>query len=115
LFPLNYSGPDENWENAWVAKSEDSIIAIMMSANEWVDDLWVQRQERGKGLGSSLLSLGENEIAARGYSQAKLRLVAENDRALQFYLSKNWTVHRKFQHEKFDFQMLELTKRLKSV
>jgi GNAT superfamily N-acetyltransferase len=115
LLPENYAGSDENWEEAWVAKSNGSIIAVMMSANEWIDDLWVQSAERGKGVGSALLAKGEDEIAARGHSHAMLRLVAKNDRALKFYLAKNWAVKREFLHEKYGFPMLELTKTLKSI
>ncbi len=115
LLPENYTGSDENWEKAWVAKRGDSIVAVMLSANEWIDDLWIQREERDKGIGSKLLARGETEIAARGHSRARLRLVAENEQALQFYLSKNWSVGRKFPHEKFGFPMLELTKSLKLI
>jgi GNAT superfamily N-acetyltransferase len=111
----NYLDSDENWEKAWIAKRDGSIVAVMMSANKWIDDLWVHRAERSKGLGSTLLSKGEEEIAARGHSQARLRLVAENDRALKFYLAKNWAVKREFLHEKHGFPMLELTKTVKSI
>jgi GNAT superfamily N-acetyltransferase len=115
LLPQDYKVQDENWEKAWIARRDGSIVAVMMSANEWIDDLWIQHEDRGKGLGSALLSHGENEIAARGYSQAMLRLVSENHRALKFYLARDWAVKREFVHEKHGFPMLELTKKLKSV
>ena len=66
--PLKFE--DEDWPLAWVAVSEEKIVGVIITNQEWVGDLWVFREHRRQGVGSRLLAQGEAEIAARGHRRA---------------------------------------------
>ena len=106
--PLEFK--DEDWPLAWVAVSDEKIVGVIITKEDWVDDLWVLREERRQGVGSKLLVMGEAEIAARGYRTCRLRVVRSNAVAVQFYLSQGWQLAREFAHEKYHHAMLELAK-----
>ena len=106
--PLEFK--DEDWPLAWVAVSDEKIVGVIITKQDWVDDLWVLREERRQGVGSKLLAKGEAEIAARGYRTCRLRVVRSNAVAVQFYLNQGWQLAREFAHEKYHHAMLELAK-----
>jgi GNAT superfamily N-acetyltransferase len=106
--PLKFK--DEDWPLAWVAVSDQKIVGVIITNQEWVDDLWVLREERRQGVGSRLLAKGEAEIATRGYRTCRLRVVRSNAVAVQFYLHQGWQIAREFTHEKYHHAMLELSK-----
>ena len=106
--PLEFK--DEDWPLAWVAVSDEKIVGVIITKQDWVDDLWVLREERRQGIGSKLLAKGEAEIAARGYKTCRLRVVRSNAVAVQFYLNQGWQLAREFAHEKYHHAMLELAK-----
>ena len=84
--PLKFE--DEDWPLAWVAVSDEKIVGVIITNQEWVSDLWVFREHRRQGVGSRLLAQGEAEIAARGHQTGRLRVVRSNAVAVQFYLSQ---------------------------
>jgi len=106
--PLKFE--DEDWPLAWVAASDDKIVGVVITNQEWVSDLWVFREHRRQGIGSSLLAQGEAEISARGYRTCRLRVVQSNAIAVRFYLSHGWQIAREFAHEKHHHAMLEMAK-----
>ena len=106
--PLEFK--DEDWPLAWLAVSDEKIVGVIITKQDWVDDLWVLREERRQGIGSKLLAKGEAEIAARGYKTCRLRVVRSNAVAVQFYLNQGWQLAREFAHEKYHHAMLELAK-----
>jgi ribosomal protein S18 acetylase RimI-like enzyme len=106
--PLNFK--DEDWPLAWVAVSDRKIVGVIITNQEWVDDLWVLREERRQGVGSRLLAKGEADIATRGYRTCRLRVVRSNAVAVQFYINQGWQIAREFAHEKYHHAMLELAK-----
>lgn len=108
--PLEFE--DDDWPLAWVAVSEEKIVGVIITNQEWVSDLWVFREHRSQGVGSRLLALGEAEIAARGHQMCRLRVVRSNAVAVQFYLSQGWQIAREFAHEKYHHAMLEMAKSL---
>ena len=101
---------DEDWPLAWVAVSDDQLVGVVLTNQEWVDDLWVLREQRRQGIGSRLLAQGEADIAARGYSMGRLRVVRSNVVAVQFYRAQGWQIAREFAHEKYHHDMLEMAK-----
>jgi ribosomal protein S18 acetylase RimI-like enzyme len=108
--PLKFD--DEDWPLAWVAVSDEKIVGVIITNQEWVSDLWVFREYRRQGVGSRLLAQGEAEIAARGHQTCRLRVVRSNAVAVEFYLSQGWQIAREFEHEKYHHAMLEMVKSL---
>jgi ribosomal protein S18 acetylase RimI-like enzyme len=106
--PLKFN--DEDWPLAWVAASSDKILGVVITHEEWVDDLWVLREHRRQGVGSRLLAQGESEIAARGFEMCRLRVVKSNLVAVEFYFRQGWRIAREFDHEKYGHPMLEMAK-----
>jgi ribosomal protein S18 acetylase RimI-like enzyme len=106
---------DQDWSGAWVAVSGRAIVAVVLTQEEWLDDLWVHRDYRRAGIGQRLLSLAEREIAARGYSAARLRVVASNQDAIRFYQRSGWSAQRSFPHESFPIEMTEMQKQLDGI
>jgi ribosomal protein S18 acetylase RimI-like enzyme len=101
---------EPNWLSAWVAISGEEIIGVAMTQDEWVTDLWVRSDNRRLGIGAKLLEQAELEVRSRGHQTLRLRVVKSNIRAVQFYESQGWRVHREFPHEKFGHAMVEMTK-----
>ena len=108
--PLKFEA--EDWPLAWVAVSDEKIVGVIITNQEWVSDLWVFREFRRHGVGSRLLVQGEAEIAARGHRTCRLRVVQSNAVAVEFYLSRGWQIAREFAHEKYHHAMLEMAKSL---
>jgi len=106
--PLEFK--DEDQPLAWVAVSDAKILGVIITNQEWVDDLWVLREHRRQGVGTRLLAQGESEIAARGCQTCRLRVVKSNLVAIQFYLRQGWQIAREFAHEKYHHPMLEMAK-----
>ncbi|HSY92877.1 MAG TPA: GNAT family N-acetyltransferase [Candidatus Binatus sp.] len=111
--PLEFK--DEDWPLAWVAVSDEKIVGVIITNREWVDDLWVFREQRRRGVARRLLAQGEAEIAARGHQTGRLRVVRSNAVAVQFYLSQGWQIAREFAHEKYHHAMLEMTKSVQGI
>ncbi|MGA1988794.1 MAG: GNAT family N-acetyltransferase [Candidatus Sulfotelmatobacter sp.] len=108
--PLEFE--DEDWPLACVAVSDEKIVGVIVTSQDWVSDLWVLREHRRQGVGSRLLAHGEAEIAARGHEKCRLRVVQSNAVAVEFYLSQGWQIAREFAHEKYHHAMLEMAKSL---
>lgn len=100
---------NEDWSLAWIAASEVRILGMVLTHQEWISDLWVLAEYRGRGVGRKLLLQGETEIAARGH-QFRLRVVKSNTGAIQFYTRQGWRIQREFPHETLPTTMLEMIK-----
>lgn len=101
---------EEGWELSWIAVVDGNIVGVVLTSAEWLDDLWVLRESRGRGIGKQLLVQGEAEIVARGYKTLRLRVVQSNAAAIGFYQRLGWKIARAFTHEKFPITMLEMLK-----
>ena len=51
-------------------------------------DLVVVPEERGHGIGSALMNAVERDLAAAGIAEVRLRVIAANAQALQFYAAR---------------------------
>jgi ribosomal protein S18 acetylase RimI-like enzyme len=96
---------DEVWDsrNHWKAKIEKDPASIFVSENEGeilgciliINDPWncflfrfaVKEEYRGKGIGSSLMSLAEEQLAKNGAEEVTI-FVNEKDSDLQDYYKK---------------------------
>jgi ribosomal protein S18 acetylase RimI-like enzyme len=83
---------------------------VVLTDREWLDDLWVLRESRGRGVGRRLLAQAEVEINARGHDTFRLRVVQSNEAAIAFYCRHGWQIARTFPHEKYAITMLEMFK-----
>lgn len=103
---------ETDWSAAWVADDGAAIVAVMLSNGDVIDDLWIASAYRRKGLGSSLLNKGEEEIAARGFQVARLRVVSGNDPATHFYEHHGWLAVRHYPHGRLPIEMIDFEKQL---
>ncbi|MGA3078854.1 MAG: GNAT family N-acetyltransferase [Bryobacteraceae bacterium] len=101
---------EENWGLSWVAIVDAKIVGMVLTHEEWISDLWVVRQHRGRGVGHRLLAQGEAEIVRRGHRTLRLRVLQSNTAAINFYNRQGWRVAREFPHEKFPVTVLEMVK-----
>jgi len=101
---------EENWGLCWVALVDAKIVGMVLTHEEWISDLWVVDQHRGRGVGHRLLAQGEAEIVSRGYRIFRLRVLQSNTAAIKFYHRQGWRIAREFPHEKFPVMMLEMAK-----
>jgi ribosomal protein S18 acetylase RimI-like enzyme len=108
--PVPLELKDEDSPLAWVAASNANILGVIITHQEWVDDLWVLQEYRRQGVGRRLLAQGESEIAARGCQTCRLRVVKANLVAVRFYSRQGWRIGREFAHEKYRHPMLEMAK-----
>ena len=83
---------------------------MVLTHEEWINDLWVLREARGRGVGRELLAKGEFEISRRGYQTSRLRVVKSNEMAVNFYRRNGWRVVREAAHEKLPVTMIEMAK-----
>jgi ribosomal protein S18 acetylase RimI-like enzyme len=112
LFEGDVPEPEGNWEKALVAEQRGRLVGVVVAADDWIEDLWVARDQRGRGLGSRLLAAGERRIAAEGHAVAHLRVAADNERARRFYAARGWSETDAYPHERWGFMMLDLIKPL---
>lgn len=101
---------EEDWRLAWIAAINGKIVGMVLTREEWLSDLWVLRESRGRGVGKRLLAQGETEIAGRGHRTFRLRVVKFNALAISFYLQYGWRVEREFPNERLPVTMLEMVK-----
>jgi ribosomal protein S18 acetylase RimI-like enzyme len=116
---------DDDWSLAWVAIADaqilgtaqtvgtEKIVGATMTRDDFVTDLWVLREFRRQGIGQKLMAQAGTEIASRGYSKLRLRVVKSNTVAVNFYFGQGWEIAREFPHEKFGHAMYELSKAIR--
>lgn len=112
LFQGDVPGPEGNWRRGLVALERDRIIGVVVADDDWIEDLWVARPYRRRGVGSRLLTAGERRIGGQGHPVAHLRVVADNQLARRFYAAHGWTESAAYPHERWGFAMLDLIKPL---
>jgi len=112
LLPGYKFDADENWPWSCVAEDTGAIVGVMLTGEDWVEDLWIHASHQARGIGDRLLGIAESEIAGRGYKIGRLRVVSENVRALRFYARYGWTEDSRYPHGINGFEMVEMTKRL---
>jgi GNAT superfamily N-acetyltransferase len=100
------------WAGGLVAEVAGRIVGVVVSDDDWVEDLWVAREYRNRGIGTMLLTAAERRIAKRSYTEAQLRVVAENLDARRFYAAHGWAETVSYPHEKWGFAMVEMVKTL---
>jgi GNAT superfamily N-acetyltransferase len=102
--------PEGNWARGLLAELDGRVIGVVVAEDDWIEDLWVARDHRNRGVGRLLLTAAERQIAGRGHRRGHLRVVAENATARRFYRTNGWSEASAYPHEKWGVTMLDLTK-----
>ena len=102
----------ENWPGSWLAEAGGDLVGVLLTGRDWLDDLWIAPTHRRQGLGARLLAVAEGEISGRDHACGRLRVVAGNLFARQFYASHGWREDGRYPHETHGFEMVEMTKAL---
>ncbi len=101
-----------DWSKAWIACSASEFLGVLLTQDDWLDDLWIVEHARRSGLGKELMKLAEKEIAGRGFQTGKLRVVSTNQNAINFYKALGWLEIGLVAHDLFPIQMNEMCKAL---
>ncbi len=91
---------DDNRACVLVAREDDKVIGmctaqLVISTAEgaysaWVEDVVIDSQHRGKGLGKQLLNVLEEWAKGQGATRLQLLADMQNEPALEFYRHNGW-------------------------
>lgn len=73
-----------------VAEVDGTLAGFIMIADDELEQLFVDPARHGSGVAAPLLAEAERQIAAAGYAEAWLAVVAGNARARRFYEKHGW-------------------------
>jgi GNAT superfamily N-acetyltransferase len=110
LFAGVIAEPDIDWRRSLVAEIDELIVGVISWRDHWIDDLWIARLHRRKGIGRSLLAIAESGMRAHGHEEARLRVVAANAEARLFYRAQGWSETTPYTHEAWGFEMIDMIK-----
>lgn len=90
------AGRDESTPGfvGFVTFSVESDGYEMDASRGIVENLYVEPDVRGEGVGASLLSAAESALASRGVEVVSLEVLAANERARAFYDREGYGEHR---------------------
>jgi GNAT superfamily N-acetyltransferase len=74
-----------------VAEVGGRVAGFVMVHDDEAEQVYVDRDFRGTGIATVLLTEAERQIAAAGHEVAFLVVVRGNDRAQAFYVRQGWT------------------------
>jgi len=77
-------------EKTTVACGDGRIVGWSWCEPAFVDDLWVDPPQQGRGIGKLLLDHALSHMRADGYRTASLDCIAANRRARRFYEREGW-------------------------
>lgn len=109
---------EEHGENILVAEA-DGVLAGLGAAehgDNHISDIWVAPQHEGKGVGSALIAALEERFRSNGFTEATIRVSANNTRALGLYLHLGYReTWRGFDHDPILDVTLEKVALAKSI
>jgi GNAT superfamily N-acetyltransferase len=74
-----------------VLEADGAVVGFVMVLDDEVEQVYLAKDRRGTGAATLLLGQAESLVAAHGYEQAWLAVVAGNVRARRFYQRCGWT------------------------
>jgi ribosomal protein S18 acetylase RimI-like enzyme len=80
----------ERVDQTWVADSGGTVAGFVAVVDDEVEQVYVDRSWRGRGVAERLLRHAEAVIGRRGRRTAWLAVVAGNTRARRFYARLGW-------------------------
>jgi putative acetyltransferase len=79
-------------EHSWMATVGSRPAGVVSVSSNCVDDLWVARRYRGRGVGRRLLDEALADLAQRGFEAAQAGCEDFNESAVGFFHHLGWTV-----------------------
>ena len=73
-----------------VATIDGSVGGFIMVVGDELEQVYVAREHRGRGVSQLLLTAAEHQVADNGFGEAWLAVVASNARARAFYARAGW-------------------------
>ena len=73
-----------------VAVRDDAVVGLAVLKQDELEQLFVDRSARGKGVATPLIEDAERRVAAAGYPLIWLAVATENHVALRFYDKSGW-------------------------
>lgn len=110
--PKHWFGSPKRWRGTIVAEVDGRIVGVVQTHGAKLSDLWVERSERSKGIGATLLRAGENRIRAHGHRFTHLYTAIFNARGRVFYERNGWTLTSFTHHRVCHFRRCVYVKRL---
>lgn len=90
---------DERLADTIVATRTDAVIGFVMIDRDQVDQLYLHRSARGRGVGAALLGAAERSVIAAGHRRAWLAVATGNAGARGFYERQGWIDDGPFVHQ----------------
>jgi GNAT superfamily N-acetyltransferase len=80
----------ERVPTTWVGVVDGVVAGFVVVKHDEIEQIYVDRRQRGTGIATLLLQAGEREIHMAGHPRAWLAVVAGNARARAFYARLGW-------------------------
>lgn len=77
--------------HCWLAWSGKRLIGLISTQSNAIEDLWVARRYRRRGVASRLMETAVDALAARGFQHAQIGCEDFNEPLLGFLRARNWS------------------------
>lgn len=91
----------ERVRDTTVAIVDGVVVGFVMVAGDELEQIYVAKEHRGRGVAQRLLSAAEQQVADSGFREAWLAVVASNRRARAFYSRAGWIDNGLFHYQAF--------------
>ena len=82
-----------------VADVDGRVVGMCVVVGDELEQLYVDRSARGKGVARQLIEHAEQQVAAAGFEKIWLAVATENHPARRFYLKSGWAETREFEYQ----------------
>lgn len=77
-------------DDTLVAEIDGTVAGFVMITGDEIEQFYVSREARGRGVAGPLLTAAEELVGGRGWGRAWLAVIPENVRARRFYAARGW-------------------------
>ncbi len=76
----------------WLAWFDRRLVGLASVSANCIEDLWVSRRYRRRGIGSQLLAVALEELRRRDFAYAQVGCEGFNRDAVRFFQARDWTL-----------------------
>lgn len=76
--------------NCWLAWTGDRLVGLLTTVSNCVDEVWVSRRYRRRGIASSLIDTACRDLSNRGFGFAQAGCEDFNDTAIALFETLGW-------------------------